>query len=437
MNNNNENARMKRRDFLKLAGAFGLAGAAPALFGAANAATPEPFGGRILLTLHTGGGWDHSSFADPRENPAINHWAGTQVAGEAGNLRYAPMAENAEFFNKYYRYMLVINGIDLQTNGHDAATRHRNTGQLLAGYPSLNELYAATSGSSLPLSFVRQGGFSGNQGLMPFTALPDESLIRTLSDPNYAGDGRSVYASSHMQLLRRFQDERLQQQRNRPTNTPRWQQKLDELQLARSGVTALSGLGEVLPETLDQTDLKGDERRFLRELHLFLVLAKAGMTATGSFATGGWDSHGDHDNRHANNLIHLTRSLDYLWSKAETMGLAERLIVHVTSDVGRTPHYNANNGKDHWSVGSDIVMMKNAPWANRIVGASGAGHERIKINPATLAVDEAGVYLRPRHIHRALRQLLAIDQHDYAQRYDLNAEALPIFNPSFSTGIQV
>lgn len=426
---------MKRRDFLKLAGSFGAASLLPAAFSARAAG--EEFTGPILVTMNTGGGWDHSSFADPRENSAINHWADNSAAGEAGNLRYAPMAENAEFFNKYYQHMLVVNGIDLQTNGHDAARRHRNTGQLMTGYPSLNELYAAISASHLPMAYVHQGGFNGNVGLMPFTALPDESLIRTLSNPNYADAERTVFTGSHMDTLRQFQAERLQAQRERLTNTYRWQQQLDELQLARNSTSSLLGLGNVLPESLDSTDLQGENRGTVRNLHLFLVMAAAGMTATGSFSVGGWDSHGNHDARHTGTLTNLTRSLDYLWTKAESMGLAERLLVHVTSDVGRTPHYNANNGKDHWSVGSDIIMMKNAPWANRIVGASGERHQRTKINPTTLAVDPNGVYLRPKHVHHALRQLLGIDQHAHALRYSLDTEVMPLLDSSFATGITV
>ena len=428
---------MKRRDFLKRVSTLGIASTLPTVFTNAIAAPSDLFTGKILLTMHTSGGWDHSFFADPRENPDINHWADSSTAGEAGNLRYAPLAENAQFFDKYYRHMLVINGIDLQTNGHEAATRHRNTGNLMSGYPSLNELYAAATAPNIPIPFVREGGYSGNEGLMPFTALPDETLIRTLSNPNFASDGRTVYASSHIDLLHKYQNERLQKQKNDVSNTPRWQQKLEELYQARIGTEDLAALGGLLPESLDRTDLNGDDRSYLRGLHLFLVMAAAGMTATGSFSIGGWDSHGNHDSRHTDSLTNLTRSLDYLWTKAETMGLADRLIVHVTSDVGRTPHYNENDGKDHWSVGSDVIMMKNAPWANRIVGASGIKHERKKINPSTLATDENGIYLRPKHIHSALRKLLGVEQHKYAQRYALNAESLPFFDASVSTGIQV
>lgn len=426
---------MKRRDFLKLASSVGLASSLPMAMRQAQA--EEVHTGTILLTFHMGGGWDHSSFADPRANPSINHWADTLPAGEAGNLRYAPMAENGAFFDKYYQQMLVVNGMDLQTNGHDAATRHRNTGNLMEGFPSLNELYSASVAPNIPMSFVRAGGYSGNVGLLPFTNMPDENLLRTLADPNFNSDGRTIYDVSHMSALKKYQQERMDEQLADKTNLPRWAIKFAELNQARTGTGSMTALTEALPEAFDTMDLAGTSRREIRNVHLFLVLAASGLTSTGSFSLGGFDTHGDHDNRHINALTRMTRVVDYTWTKAEQMGLADRLMVHITSDVGRTPHYNANNGKDHWSVGSDIVMKKNVPWTNRIVGASGPGHERLRINPTTLQVDENGIQFRPKHLHQALRQYLSIDQHEFAQRYDLDAESLPILDASVSTGIKV
>ena len=119
------------------------------------------------------------------------------------------------------------------------------------------------------------------------------------------------------------------------------------------------------------------------------------------------------------------------------MGVADRLIVHVTSDVGRTPGYNSTNGKDHWSLGSDFIMAKNAPWANRIVGISGPTHDRLKISPTTLSVNTNGIYLQTKHVHNELRKLLGIDNHALAQRYNLKAESMALFNPAVSSGIKV
>ncbi len=37
------------------------------------------------------------------------------------------------------------------------------------------------------------------------------------------------------------------------------------------------------------------------------------------------------------------------------MGIADKLVLLVTSDFGRTPKYNTGDGKDHWNVTSVLV----------------------------------------------------------------------------------
>ncbi|EGW52910.1 DUF1501 domain-containing protein [Candidatus Endoriftia persephonae] len=425
---------MKRREFLRLAGVAGMAAVLP---GWTRPGMAAAYNGPILITLHAGGGWDQSSFCDPREDSAVNRWAASAPAGRAGNLRYAPFAENAEFFQRHHQRMLVINGIDLQSNGHGAAERNRSTGQLMTGYPSLNELLAGVHGQGMPMPFVRASGFSETAGVMPFTGLPDESLLRTMADPNWRDANRTFHKPSDIAIVRRFQLERLQAQRQRPDNLPRWQGKLDELYSARSGSGGLARLADVMPASLDTTDLKGDRSSLVRDMHLFLVMAAAGMSVTGVFSSGGFDTHGNHDNNQAAALLRLTRGLDYLWSKAEQIGLANRLLVHVTSDVGRTPSYNSNNGKDHWSAGSELLMRQGVGWTDRIVGAGGPRHEKLAIDPRTLQIDSAGMLLQPRHIQSELRKLLGIDQHPLARRFPLRAEPVGLFDPNRSTGIQV
>ena len=82
-------------------------------------------------------------------------------------------------------------------------------------------------------------------------------------------------------------------------------------------------------------------------------------------------------------------------------------------------------------------MAKNAPWANRIVGISGPTHDRLKISPTTLSVNTNGIYLQTKHVHNELRKLLGIDNHALAQRYNLKAESMALFNPAVSSGIKV
>lgn len=427
---------MSRRDFLKLVASVGLVGTMPALFRDVSA-SGGPFTGPILVTIHAGGGWDQSSFSDPRENPSINHWADNNPAGIAGNLRFAPFAENAAFFGKYFQDTLVLNGIDIQSNGHGSADRNRSTGSLMQGLPTLNELYAGIHGQGMAMPFVRGGGFAETAGILPFTNLPDENLLRTLTNPNALADGRHFHKPSDIDKVRAYRLDRLQAQREHHANTWRTQNNLDSLYTARTAGGGFGGLMGLMPNQLDTQDLQGTNNNLVRQMHLFLIIASAGMTATGSFSTGGFDTHGDHDARHTVALTRLTRAVDYLWTKAADLGLADRLVVHITSDVGRTPHYNANNGKDHWSAGSDIIMRQGAAWANRIVGATGPKHEKRSIDPTTLALNEQGIRITPKHVYNEMRKMLGIDQHGLAQRYPLSVEDVAIFNPAVATGIEV
>ena len=112
---------MKRRAFLQrslLAGAAGLLVPTPKIFGA----SADRYSGPLLVTLQVDGGWDVTSFCDPKVNVSgerdINNWANTAEIQAAGNIKYAPIAGNAGFFDTYYQDMLIINGVDSQTSSH-------------------------------------------------------------------------------------------------------------------------------------------------------------------------------------------------------------------------------------------------------------------------------------------------------------------------------
>jgi hypothetical protein len=130
--------------------------------------------------------------------------------------------------------------------------------------------------------------------------------------------------------------------------------------------------------------------------------------------------------------------VDFIFQQATQLNMTNRIMVRVYSEFGRTA-LNNQNGKDHWSVGSSIILEANAPWANRVFGASGPRHQRLRINPTTGAVvaDAAapGVTITPRHVHDAMRRYLGIETTD--PRFDLKvpaAERIDLFNPAAATG---
>ena len=108
-------------------------------------------------------------------------------------------------------------------------------------------------------------------------------------------------------------------------------------------------------------------------------------------------------------LTQLTDGIDYLWEYAESLGIADRLVVLVSQTSGE-PWYNDNNGKDHWPVGSTLVMERNQSYTNRVVGLTDEGHEVIPINSSTLETDNsAGVIIHPENVMQELRTYLGIN----------------------------
>ena len=94
---------MKRRSVLK--GLAALAATAPGLrLPLVHAAD---YGGKLFVFVQADGGWDPTSFCDPKANTpgerVINHWAERDEVRRAGNIPYAPFARNQAFFEKYHR----------------------------------------------------------------------------------------------------------------------------------------------------------------------------------------------------------------------------------------------------------------------------------------------------------------------------------------------
>ena len=434
---------MRRRDFLKqLSKAAGVTSIASFLPWSTSLRA-EPYTGPFYVTIAAQGGWDVSSFCDPKENSGgqiINHWSsdgGTVQTLTNSAIRNAPFADNSRFFQKYRDYMLVVNGIDAQTNAHDAGVRHNWSGQLAAGYPSFNAIASTIYGNELPLAFISNGGYKETAGLTTYTLLQDPSTLQSLVNSNRtpAGDNRYFY-QDELDIVYRYQQERLERLLAEPTLLPKTRRHMNQLLQARVDKSLLENLAAVLPTDLvDSTDKDGHYNPLLQQAQMSLAAYQSGLCVCADMILDGFDSHDDHDARHVVDLTRLTNGIDYLWDSAEALGIADRLVVFITSDFSRTPYYNDGNGKDHWPIGSAIFMKKNADWGNRVIGATDNLQNAQALNPFTLQVDTStqGIQLYPAHIQQALRALAGIHEHEIATQFPLNADLLDMFNPALGT----
>jgi len=433
---------MKRRDFLKLMGLAGLSVAWPLPTRQAHAQSAS-YSGPLYVSIAAMGGWDVTSFCDPKVNlqgqPVINHWAESDTAQtiQGSPIAYAPFANNADFFSRFHDDMLVINGIDAQTNSHDVGVRHNWSGRIAPGYPSFASMVAAAHGQDLPLAFINNGGYRETAGLAPYTLIQGPYTLRNLVNANEVPWGGTLYNDDdEIAVIERHQAERLTSQLGRSDLLPREGRGMSALAEARLSREQLAALSDLLPEEFPEPiDKDGNYNYMLQQIDLALICYQAGLTVSCDMISWRFDTHADHDAEQAAGLAELTNAIEYLWDAADALGIADQLRVCVSSDFGRTPMYNDDNGKDHWPIGSALLMQRGAPWGNRVVGATDGGHNALPINPSTLQVDtgSSGVVIQPKHVQDALRRFGGIEQHEVASSFPLDAEPIDFFNPNVST----
>ena len=425
---------MKRRSFLQAMTAAGLCGAMPMMASRTEAA--PPYRGPFFLTIHADGGWDVTSICDPKAIPSINRWASgsnpASVQRMAGTNIHCPVpyALNERFFERHASNMLVINGIDSQTNAHLAGVRHNWSGRFLDGFPAFTALAAATLGSDLPLAFVTNGGYRETAGLIPFTMMNTNNLSK-LVDPNisHVNGASRLHAQDQLDIIARHKAARTDRLLANDRLLPRMSRAALGLQTSVESIADLSVLDQVMPrdnQLVSERDEDNQYNPLRRQAQLSIAAFKSGLTVAADLKSEGFDTHDDHDNTHEPAWRKLQRGIDYIWQEAEAQGIADQLRVFITSDFGRTPRYNEGNGKDHWPINSAILMQRNASWGGQVVGVTDDGHNAIPLN-RNLSPDTNGVAIQPKHVQQLLRQMTGIDNHPLSQRFNLEANDLDLF----------
>jgi uncharacterized protein (DUF1501 family) len=412
-----------RRDFLKIAGAvipsWGLIPVA--------SAQSSLYTGKILINVHASGGIDASSWFDPRETDGLmNFYArnGTPAA-VAGNIRAAPMANNATFLQRYFQNMLVINGVNSETNSHEDGTRAHATGSLAMNYPNMSELFAYTYGKSAPMPWLNAGGMSNSVGLSPAVPMPDGNNFRLLLSPNSANGTQDFIKAADVQKVLAARADRVKAMQAAGNLVPRAQNVSAQFDGASNSRAMLAQVAQFLPATFDNA------------AHVGLVAAQAGITTTLQFSSGGFDAHSNIVNSYQNSLTRLTDLVDYIITKSGDLGIANRVFIRIYSEFSRSPLINSGQGKDHYSVGTQVLMEATPPaWGNRVFGMSGPRHQSMKINPATGAADPtSGKVITPRHIHEAVRKYLGFTTTDSRFSFRIPAdENFDFFNPANNSG---
>ena len=428
---------MNRRKFLHILSGCAMAGSLPmSLIRPAFGATAD----RFLITVSATGGWDPTSLMDPKGDALrsdglgpVNNYSASEI-NSIGNIQYAPYATSIDlpdadsmgdfdnFFAKHYQRLLIINGIDTQTNGHESGRRFVWSGKLETGYPSITALAAAPFADQ-PMAFISNGGYDYTASLVapvrtasvgtfnylayPNSQFPEQENLRDqqyFSDPTYVKIQQA--RSARLQRLQAYH------------SLPRVQNQLQQLEKVRSSDIELESLLAELPATVSDG--------FKGQAEVALAAFAGGLAVSANLHAGGFDTHGDHDIDQTQALVELLDGIDHLWEQIVAHNLQDKVTVLIGSDFGRTPFYNSGAGKDHWNVTS-IMVMGAGITGNRVIGATDENFEVRKMNVSTLEADSNGIIVTPQHIHQAIRKFLSVPD-DLIAQFPINVETLDLFN---------
>ncbi|MGI9314631.1 MAG: DUF1501 domain-containing protein [Luminiphilus sp.] len=404
--------------------------------------TKEPYAGKLLVTMQLDGGVDVTQLCDPKTNvrgePKINRWADQLEPDQAGNIYFAPVANNFEFFDRFGRDMLVINGVDSQTNSHETGKLYNWTGSNAEGKPSLSALFAAAQSPDQPLAYSVFEGFSRTAGLIGYNRFDNLSNIGALIQPNVdPWSGNFKRAESDVVRSQNLVRDGIEALLTQPGMSARQRQSVLRFVEARESREGLQRLAELIPteeNIMPREELNAGGMNFSsslkQQMQGALLVFKSGLGSAADLSLGGFDSHEDHDVVSEALLSHFAGAVQFFWNYAEELGISDRITLVIGSDFSRTNFYNDGNGKDHWPIGSYMVMEQGAPWGDRVVGLTDELHFAKAIDPETLKESPQGVLMTPSHIHKALQQYLGLDALASDAGFELrDVESVSLFDP--------
>jgi hypothetical protein len=418
--------KLDRRAFLKLAGATGVVLGCPPWLRGAQAS--EPFTGPYWVTIDAGGGWDPTMLCDPKGKltadavSPINNFMVDDIVS-VGPFQVAPVDGHQAFFERFRDQLLVINGIDAQTVSHETGNRHTWSGSTDPNVPALAALIAATSTPLPTLGFLSYGGYDRTAGLIAPTRIPDAGSITELAYPDrmsITDPDSLLYPQDTLDRLQMAQAQRLARLRQ-DADLPRVARAMDMLEKARSGDNELAELAVHLPEVIDNS-----ANRLKGQAEMAMAAFKAGVTVSANLSIGGFDTHDNHDSSQADALAALLEGVAYVMDEAERQGIADKVIVLVGSEFGRTPYYNEDLGKDHWPITS-MLLMGPGITGGRVIGGTDDEFLAKTVDPVTLALDPSGVHITPAHINASLRELAGIVDDPLVQPWNVGS-SLPLLS---------
>ncbi len=414
-----------RRDFLKYCALAGLGFALPVneslLSVRAEEKNDEGYPGPYYVVFNANGGWDTTYLMDPKGINGINRLYKDGDILTSGAHKFAPIKEHAQggmcnedFYAEFGKDMLTFNGLDYSVNNHSPGQRYMATGKLDSlTYPTFAALVAACRGATCPLAYLTFGNYSATGNLVAMSRVPYlPSLQRIANADAIEGNARSPY---HDQFALDRIEQALAEQHGAvspASRLPRAERGENMLYAAQTNSKALARVTQYIPKD-------SPKERMSQQAEIALASFKAGVCVSANLTISQFDSHANNDPDQMKLIPEFLAGIAYFIRRAEELQIRDKLVVIVQSEMGRTPDYNAGNGKDHWSIGS-VLFIGPGITGNRVIGATDEKQFAVPLDPKSLATDkDNGIRIRPEHIHESLRELAGITDHPHTKKFPL------------------
>ena len=415
-----------RRDFLKLCSLAGLGFACPGGVTSLFAETKEepPYDGPFYMVFNASGGWDTTYLMDPKGVGDINRLYKEGDILTKGAHKFAPTAKhkdggmsNEEFYGEFGKELLVLNGLDYSVNNHSPGARYMATGKLDSlAFPTFAALVAACKGPACPLSFLTFGNYSATGNIVAMSRVPYLPSLERIANADCAeGNIKSPYHDD-------FAQSRIEQALQEQNESGAAQPRLPRQERAESMLYAAQVNSKAMARVTPHIPKENPKGRIAQQAEIALASFKAGVCVSANLSIGQFDSHQNNDKDQMKLIPEFLEGIAYVLRRAVELGLREKLVVIIQSEMGRTPTYNNGNGKDHWSIGSAMFLGPGIK-GDRVIGATDEKQFHVPLNPQTLVTDkEKGVRVRPEHIHESLRQFAGIAEHPLSKKFPLGVK---------------
>jgi hypothetical protein len=398
-----------RRDFLKVGGLGLGAISLPGLLAArAQAAeTGRPVKDTAVVWLWLGGGPTHIETFDPKMTAPAEY---RSVTGELPtNLPGYTIGGNFEKLARVADKMAFVHSFAHNDSGHGSGTHYVMTGYSnrnldnggLPTRPSIGSITAKIRGANHPVTgmptYVSLGRISSDGPAFLGTA--------------FAPFGSNNQAKANMRLGTPI--ERLTDRRKLLASFDRFQRGADQSGLM-DGLDAFESqaFNLVLGKAPHAFDLSKEDPRTVaryagpssstRGLGQQMLIARRLCEAGCGFVTlqyGGWDMHGSIKRSMDGRAPVVDHAVATFVDDIHQRGLADRILLVVSGEFGRTPKVNRSAGRDHWGPLCTLALAGGGLKMGQVVGKSDSKAYRPASTPIT-----------PQDLMATIFDVLGVDQ---------------------------